>query len=313
MTRRSIEEVKIDMVERFGEKVRGSKFFEDYAQIGSALTIPELYGPALASLDKRMEELLLDKLKMAFPKKDLSSANENDWRYLQGRYADPASRKPNSKWGDLEDDRLAAEQLKKLLTTALLERERMFGFTNALENVTDNIIVGLPSRFNDLLKGGHPFKDIGAGHQHGEYSHRIQWYVVTHLNLVNPVLEIYQKLPGWSTPLMKPRKFYMWEFLVDRDGIPSNADVIPFKTDDQTDFRAPSNVNRWLTSEPGQQQYPWLYASLMYRWNKRSQENLVLYVAKKMYKRTFSHMNEINDELFEGIQKTINTGIISRA
>lgn len=52
--------------------------------------------------------------------------------------------------------------------------------------------------------------------------------------------------PPWKTAKIGPRPFFLWEFLVDRDGVPSNAAIIPFKTLEQSDFRAPSNLNRWL-------------------------------------------------------------------
>jgi hypothetical protein len=50
---------------------------------------------------------------------------------------------------------------------------------------------------------------------------------------------------------------------------PSNADIIPFKTAHQSDFRAPSNLNRWL-SEGRLPQYPLLTAVLA--WNELSFE-----------------------------------------
>ena len=78
-------------------------------------------------------------------------------------------------------------------------------------------------------------------------SERVQWYLITKLGTLNhAVADIYASLPPWKTAKIGPRPFFLWEFLVDRDGVPSNAAIIPFKTLEQSDFRAPSNLNRWL-------------------------------------------------------------------
>jgi hypothetical protein len=73
----------------------------------------------------------------------------------------------------------------------------------------------------------------------------------------------------------------MWEFLVDRDGVPTNAAVIPFKTADQQDFRAPSNVNRWL-KDGRTQGLELLEACLTDRWKRRSGAVFDVYMAKKL-------------------------------
>ena len=87
----------------------------------------------------------------------------------------------------------------------------------------------------------------------------------------------------------------MWEFLVDRDGVPSNADIIPFKTAHQSDFRAPSNLNRWL-SDGRLPQYPLLAAVLADRWRRREHYMMDEYLAKKVDPRKWKDLSfEIQD------------------
>lgn len=315
MPAQTTEEVKKDLVTFFSEKIKASKFYDDYAAIASFLSDPRQYGPALRKLDTEMEELYVHRLARTFPKHDVPKLYaqkdlKNDFKYLQGAYKNSALSAPRKTWdADLVEAEKAIQQFKKLLTDTLAINEERHGFRIAADNPATDIIVGLPRGFNDLLRSKRPFKDIGAGHEHGEYSHRIQWYLITQMDsLKTGAATIYEKLPGWSTKYTEytsPRNFYMWEFLVDRDGVPSNAAVIPFKTLEILDFRAPSNVNRWLCDMAQSTTYSWLHSSLKRRWDKRSAENLVLYVGKKLLKKNFQNMRDIDDSDFEKIQGMI--------
>lgn len=322
MPGQSIEECKVDLLEYFGESIKNSKFYNDYATIASYLSDPLNYVNALRKLDKELESLYLDRLEKAYPSYDLSKMNENDYKYLHKTYmANELSKKPKGEWSlDLNEAEQAIIQFKKILTDTLATNERKHGFSIPETNKVD-IIVGLPASFNDLLRNKKPFKDLGAGPEHGEFSHRIQWYLITQIgHMENPVTTIYEKLPGWSTKNVakytKParqRSFYMWEFLVDRDGVPTNAAVIPFKTKEQTDFRAPSNVNLWLRDETQSLTYPWLHSCLKRRWDKRNADNIVLYLARKMFKKSYQRVRDIGNSEFEQIQRVLMEGIISRS
>jgi hypothetical protein len=326
MPPQTISDVKIDLVKYFSERITASKFYDDYAAIASYLSDPQQYSLALKKLNDEMEVLYSHRLERAYPFYARHAAafathfvNQNDYRYLNKAYK---TNKPRELW---EREQIQAEQaiqqFKKLLTETLAKNELKHGFTIADINPTTDIIVGLPERFNDLLRNKKPFKDIGAGYQHGEYSHRIQWYLITQIrNLNNPAATIYEKLPGWSTKYVeeysKPRTqrdFYMWEFLVDRDGVPTNAALIPFKTAEQTDFRAPSNLNRWLCDEVQSETYQWLHSSLKRRWDKRSAQILIVYVANKKFQKSYKLMRDIPNEEFGICQEFIEkTAIITR-
>lgn len=79
-----------------------------------------------------------------------------------------------------------------------------------------------------LLRHGYQFKDVGAGNDHGEYSHRLQWYAimaacnVTHtLKLANTPLQIFKSLGsvfsrGNVVPANdKVQYVYLWEAIFD--------------------------------------------------------------------------------------------------
>lgn len=85
----------------------------------------------------------------------------------------------------------------KKLWAELMEREQRWGFSSTLAILTGALE---PAEFFHCLRGGYPIKDPGAGRSHGEYSHRIQWYMIAQrkqagrFNLDHPVIDIYRKL-----------------------------------------------------------------------------------------------------------------------
>lgn len=283
-------EVKAEMAEHFGERVRGSKYFEDYSLIGSFLSGLDYYLAALRQLESELEEEFdarLERLGINFqheyrqPKNAKTLKWYKEWLFIA--HEQLAGAKPR------EDQVLewrAYQLFKKLLSTVLARNEMKHGFRLEAESDKIPIIIGLDGRaFNQLLKDRKPFKDIGAGPEHGEYSHRIQWFLVSRCGQLGyPAGEIYEKIRQWGTQKVFPglgRKSYMWEFLFDRDGVPSNAESIPFKTEEQLDFRAPSNVNRAL--KDGQLLHmKFVQKSLADRFSRRRAMNPVEYLLKKL-------------------------------
>lgn len=79
-----------------------------------------------------------------------------------------------------------------------------------------------------LLRHGYQFKDVAASKEHGEYTHRLQWYAICHakalgdLQLENAPIDIYKsmgavgKLTASATQNAKePLHLYIWEALFD--------------------------------------------------------------------------------------------------
>lgn len=268
-------EIKTELHEWFGEgRIKKSRFYEDFAKIGSFLSDPAQYFPALRELHSEMERLF-DARGSGFSGGE--QLNRNLYQALAHIYE---TSEPGSTKGWLKN------RFSKLLTEILWKNEVATGFSAGANSSQIDILIGLSgAKFNWLLKNGRPFKDIGASYQHGENSHRIQWYLISKMgNLDNSILEIYSGLVPWGTKeVYKPfgRKIYMWEFLVDRDGIPSNVSL-PIKTDNQQDFRAPSNVNRYLIGGSDRDLYL-LKACLSHRWGKRASDSgaLAYYLRKQ--------------------------------
>jgi hypothetical protein len=253
----STAQVRQDLVTYFGAGIAAAAHFQDYATIGSYLSDVNQFGPVLLQLeqalqeefDRRFDALGVDYMReYGQPNTDKTRRWYREWLIIAYERSAGGAAKP----GDTLTDR-ARGLFRKLLTGALARNEARHRFSIAEDNPKPDILVGTPGReFNDFLRAGKPFKDINAGPEHGENSHRIQWYLVSNCpTLTHAPVDIYKGLPKWRTESAKlsptsPRKFYLWEFLFDRDGVPSNAALIPFRTGAQSDFRAPSNVNRAL-------------------------------------------------------------------
>ncbi|MFL6447316.1 MAG: LirA/MavJ family T4SS effector [Bryobacteraceae bacterium] len=97
---------------------------------------------------------------------------------------------------------------KKALTRELEWCETKYGFDAAPTYWK----VLTPEVFSKVAEHGALFKDVGAGFQHGEYTHRIQWYLAlyvltnaftTGLGLTNTPPDLLKKLNTMKNPLKK--------------------------------------------------------------------------------------------------------------
>jgi hypothetical protein len=68
----------------------------------------------------------------------------------------------------------ALNPYKKILSNELADKEGRSGFP---EGVPIYWKVLSEKAFTKMAEAGHAFKDVGAGFQHGEQTHRIQWYI----------------------------------------------------------------------------------------------------------------------------------------
>jgi hypothetical protein len=75
----------------------------------------------------------------------------------------------------ITEEQLRKLSLKKVLTEELVDKETRCGFTPGAPVYWKVLSQEV---FAAVSKEGRLFKDVGAGFQHGEYTHRIQWYVV---------------------------------------------------------------------------------------------------------------------------------------
>ena len=100
--------------------------------------------------------------------------------------------------------------------------------------------------FIDNVANGRPFKDYGAEPSHGEFTHRIQWYILSKnvFGSAGQAVEVYRSIAKWSRPIPtladKHAMESLWNLLLDR---------APNTTGDAGtiyDFRYPINLNTYL-------------------------------------------------------------------
>jgi hypothetical protein len=98
--------------------------------------------------------------------------------------------------------------------------------------------------FQDHLKKKLHWKDPNIPGNHGEYSHRIQWYCIVKNNVVPKKMapKLFSLLGAIEYPKIKERT--LWDCICDRDG--GEASEIPFKTADPEDFRSPELLHKFL-------------------------------------------------------------------
>jgi hypothetical protein len=157
--------------------------------------------------------------------------------------------------------------------------KRMYTVETGVDGKTRNVAsktrlpTGLPTVYNDLsgmsfnnilLRHGYQFKDVGAGREHGEYTHRLQWYAICHANLPlkNTALQILKSmgllLAGADSDDFKPgdkttragrlagRHLYVWEALFD---CADSADVAATRKTmawSKGTFNCPETMNGFL-------------------------------------------------------------------
>jgi hypothetical protein len=138
-----------------------------------------------------------------------------------------------------------------------------------------------------LLRLGYHWKDPGASPDHGEYTHRLQWYAITNaakygrLKLLRSPLYLFQKLalpycwnPRYPSTDVRGQTSgrAVWDLLFDcfpmdkANNDSSAPDVGPFTNS----FRCPNNVLRWLIRRDMRSRYPLLGDIMAERFEKRT-------------------------------------------
>ena len=191
--------------------------------------------------------------------------------------------------------------LQHVLTTVLSKHESDLGFKlfGEGENLAAATYTGFvePEEFRQRLMDGMQFKDPTVPGGHGEFTHRIQWYLITN-NLKEPPgkwVEFYkwigtvrhtQAVQG-DKPAWKDQG--LWDVPVDRNQKGSARKNGPYDTGENSDFRSPENLHDYiLTTLP--ESCPLLTSFMSRRELTRKDSGLRLsevaireYVAKKIF------------------------------
>ena len=133
-----------------------------------------------------------------------------------------------------------------------------------------------------LLANGAHWKDPGVNLAHGEYTHRIQWWVVINakIKLTHKPANLFRKLGGPECFFPnkgndEPRSLFFWLFDT-KDGANALAPTIQASHKERPDqpytddFRCPENFNRWMVNSPlASSKFPILSQFLADRYYKR--------------------------------------------
>ncbi|MFP6560456.1 LirA/MavJ family T4SS effector [Paraburkholderia sp. B3] len=279
---KNVEEVALELTEKFSEKFSESTHFKTYCEIGAYLSSLDHCKDALRILEHALLTQALIRIPLIAHKIKTELGEEFEHQALFKFFLGIRKKRwldSNKSEGVENYRKYEKEFFTKLLSSTLTKWESQNGFA-IIEGDSADILFGNPTRlFNEQLASGRPFKDIGAGPMHGEYSHRIQWYLAGVGLKIDQIGSLYMDIKRWITRdklegLDKSTaiKRYLWECLLDRDGIPTNAASVAFGADDKLDFRAPSNLNLYLTSEEAGEIYPLLGLCVADRYLKRQAE-----------------------------------------
>ncbi|BDC42657.1 LirA/MavJ family T4SS effector [Paraburkholderia terrae] len=167
----------------------------------------------------------------------------------------------------------------KLLTGSLEEFERNHGFVVVGERLPNYAGFVFGNVFKESLALKQHWKDVGAGPAHGEYSHRLQWYILIRAGAiktvpVNQEATVFASIAPWQKG-----KTNLWTFIFDQ--LAKDASI----GGDTLDFRSPENLNLWLVGDASPDFCPVLRAFLRSRMAKRqSTYDMEKYLAKKLRK-----------------------------
>lgn len=247
------EEVRKNILTCFGDDFR-SRHLDRYVEIGVFLGNgeDERMNAALTALNKRILvemqkqrdfERIMEYLeaRLAFYRRLNKGADRDasvDPRRLES-YRDLKESKPPSARG--------------LFGAALREIERDGGFEHPdKEPLYVGFVPG--SEFLDYLKQGYAFKDLGAGLDHGEFTHRLQWCLLIVGGIVDPVTDtakLYREVGelGYGAEFRDNRRA-LWDVLFDRE---TGTGALAFtRVAGPDDFRRPENLTAALRRKRNQ-------------------------------------------------------------
>jgi hypothetical protein len=246
------ETARKELLERYqGSGIEKAAYFQDYVKISAALGSGMKSKEMLAGL-KALETAMIDRI-VANYKAEPSSRDElannarKHWNARRATYWKEYPKKPNKE-----------ENLSHVLTATLEQHERDDGFQQLGAKVPVYADVVDSGAFIQALKDRRHWKDVGAGKGHGEFTHRIQWYLLSS----GGVVPQQDKRPAavFSTlgDYRRGNK-YLWDDLCDRPLDPNN----------DNEWRAPAGLNNWLTSPTGEGICPVLSTFVRFRFDKR--------------------------------------------
>ena len=273
-----------------GAAYEGSDRFNDFCQIGALLTDEVRCLTHFDKLEKRLvarlQELTAEELEKTLPKlkeiQRIGLKTAADWPESPDTptTAEEEELKKLTQWADRQKFKFHG-----VLDRVLGELEHDWGFGRIEGRVSLDGFVH-PASFTELLlsKKRH-WKDPGADPIHGEYSHRLQWFLIcsewaSHgpYKLKKEPVSRFAATAAYAKQHPKKMPYEgagieftlvtMWDFLCDCVRSWSPQKDTNFISDS---FRSPEYLNLYLTDPAGRakDRFPVLSAYLTQRFNKR--------------------------------------------
>jgi len=253
----SVEDVRADLVQMLGDdrsEALGASYLDDFAKIASLMTDEGACRVYLA----RLNDALVTRCRQ---KKMIAKRYLRETTTLKTtKYEHPS--KPNQ----------SAEVVKhnKVFTDFFNQWESLAGFNKAVQQVEGGLPsqpknIDLPGRAPTLtefvspddfrkylLKHGFHWKDSGVGGRHGEFTHRIHWYIIIEYSRANPQwltnepIDLFKKC-GDPVTVVKDGST-VWDYMVD------SGDVIEVPIGgrlykQKSYYRSPDNLHAFLCED----------------------------------------------------------------
>jgi Family of unknown function (DUF5636) len=305
LSRLDIEE---EIKKHFPAIAKDGKFFDALVRIGWFFTSA---GDVMPELDK-LEQTLFTR---AFGK-SLGPERDKIYRQRAKTYYGKATERAKAKTEGRSVEKDA--DLQHLVTLEFADGEKSAGLAKWKNNGEPHqVMVMGPFSGQGFLRNlqlGRHWKDI-VNPNHGEYTHRLQWYLIGKGAGLSGVGDIFRKIgsaevaeyaPYPGAPKEAYLMYTVWDAIVDR--LPTTderAASFPFVAQNSLDFRCPENFLTWLCGQ--EDRYPILTSFLRGRKEKRLAQNLDFseYVALKVYGEPF---NKLSQNLQESITEFVQSG-----
>lgn len=260
-----------------GKLLSESPHFDDYLRIGHYLS----YGPRAGVRGEPV-------IRNALIKLDEDMTQRIDKNFWAKSRAIDYFKKQGAAYKAKEAPPTKDRDFSKLLTASLDKFERDHGFTVVGDRLPNYAGFVFGNVFKESLTLKQHWKDVGAGEKHGEYTHRLQWYILIQAGAIRTV-PVNQEATVFASiaPWQKGRTCNLWTFLLDL--LVTDTSI----GNDKFDFRSPENLNMWLVGDTAPEFCPVLRAFLRARMAKReSSYNMRNYLVKKL-KKSAEEVEEI--------------------
>jgi hypothetical protein len=217
--------------------------------------------------------------------------------------------------GNMAKDETYSHLLSEELTR--IERQAGFSFNNRFGSPRKAqlyVSVVSPQNFRAQLAEGRHWKDPGVPGAHGEFTHRIQWYVIVRSGALpaGVPVRVFKSTADRVRALDPPRngatEVDLWQALCDRD-LFNGGNTLAVRADSAADFRCPEHFSAYLVNQLDEGTYPLLRGFLAARFQKRGGWDAQDYVAKKLYRRPYAQLTE--DEQFRVIGAMGNRDLLA--